>query len=184
MNRAVFLDRDGVINEDPPHYAHRIDQLSIIPGVTQAISKLKEAGYLVIVISNQSGIARGMYTHREVKKFNLAIELIINEKNGTIDKFYYCPHHPHGIIKKYSINCDCRKPKIGMIKEAVNEFSIDIKQSYLIGDKYSDIIAGINAGCTSYLVLTGHGLDERQKCKEISTFCFENLFEAVIKGIL
>lgn len=166
MHRAVFLDRDGVINQDPPHYAHRIDQLEIIPRVAEAICLLNEADFKVIVVSNQSGIARGYYREEDTITFNQAIRDQVGRKGAIIDAFYYCPHHPEAKIEKYRTACKCRKPSPGMLIRAADDFSIDLTRSYLIGDKVSDIEAGMNAGCKTILVLTGHGKEESKFISE------------------
>ena len=184
MKQAVFLDRDGVLNQDPPHYAHRIDQLALIPHSDDAVKLLNEHGFLVIVISNQSGIARGFYTDREVVIFNQALFEKIQIKGGHIDANYYCPHHPDAKIKEYNINCSCRKPQPGMLLQAAKEHTIDLQNSYVIGDKLSDIEAGEKAGCHTIMVLTGHGKKESQKIKENSCPIAADLYEAVIKYIV
>ena len=166
MRRAVFLDRDGVLNQDPPHYAHRLDQLELIPRSGMAVKILNEHGYMVIVISNQSGVARGYYTEREVFIFNNALLMKIQEFGGAVDAIYYCPHHPNAKIEKYRVDCLCRKPGPGMILQAAKEHHIDLQKSYVIGDKLSDIEAGKNAGCQTILVLTGHGIDESSRMKD------------------
>ena len=184
MQRAVFLDRDGVINKDPPHYAHRLDQLELIPRSDVAIKLLNDLGYLVIVISNQSGVARGYYTEDQISLFNNTLINEIQKKGGNIDAIYYCPHHPYAIIEKYKKNCNCRKPQPGMILQAAQEYNIDLKKSFVVGDKLSDIEAGKNAGCQTILVLTGHGSDEVLKIKTGDCFISSDLFDAVNKYII
>jgi D-glycero-D-manno-heptose 1,7-bisphosphate phosphatase len=160
MHRAVFLDRDGVINQDPPHYAHRIDQLEIIPHVAEAIRLLNEADFKVIVVSNQSGIAKGYYQEEDAIRFNEAIRSRLHEEGALIDAFYFCPHHPEAENALYRVRCNCRKPSPGLLIQAAKDFDIDLTRSYMIGDKISDIKAGESAGCMSILVLTGHGKAE------------------------
>ena len=184
MNLAVFIDRDGVLNQDPPHYAHRLDQLALIPRSDDAIKLLKDNGYLVIVISNQSGVARGYYTENEVSSFNIALLTEIKKNGGDIDAIYYCPHHPDAKIEKYRLTCNCRKPKPGMLLQAAKEHNIDLQKSYVVGDKWSDIEAGKNAGCQTILVLTGHGTDESLKMKEDNCPLAADLYEAVNKYII
>lgn len=184
MNLAVFLDRDGVLNQDPPHYAHRLDQLALIPRSDQAVKLLKDNGFLVIVISNQSGVARGYYTENEVSTFNLALLSEIEKTGGEIDALYYCPHHPDAKIEEYKMECNCRKPKPGMLLQAAKEHNIDLCNSYVVGDKLSDIEAGKNAGCLPILVLTGHGTDEKLKMKGDICLIAVDLYEAVNKYII
>ena len=163
MNKAVFLDRDGVITKEPPYYAHRIDQLELIPKSAEAIRLLNESGFKVIVVSNQSGVARGYYQEKDIEIYNEAMKKKLEEKNAYIDAIYYCPHYSEATIKEYRIDCECRKPKPGMLKRAEKDLDLDLKCSFLIGDKVSDIEAGYRAGCKTILVLTGQGNDELKK---------------------
>ena len=145
------MDRDGVLNKDPPHYAHRLDQLELIPRSGIAVKCLNDQGYLVIIISNQSGVARGYYTEKDVSIFNNALLMKIQEFGGTVDAIYYCPHHPDAKIEKYRVKCQCRKPAPGQILRAAKEHNVDLQKSYVVGDKWSDINAGKNAGCQTIL---------------------------------
>ena len=182
--KAVFLDRDGVITQDPPHYAHKANQLRLIPNSAEAIRLLNKNNFKVIVISNQSGVARGYYHEEETHIFNKALEKELKKKDADIDYFYYCPHHPEAIIKKYRIECNCRKPKPGMIQKASNDLNIDLSQSYMIGDRLSDILAGKKAGCKTIHVLTGVGQNQLSKFKIDADFTSKNLYDAVEKVIL
>ena len=163
MNKVVFLDRDGVITQDPPHYAHRIDQLRLIPKSAEAVRLLNENGFKVVVVSNQSGVARGYYQEKDVEIYNSAMKKELEERGAYIDAIYYCPHYPEAEIEAYRIDCDCRKPKPGMLKRAEKDLNLDLKRSFLIGDKIIDIVAGYRAGCKTILVLTGHGNEELKK---------------------
>ncbi|MCK4377371.1 MAG: D-glycero-beta-D-manno-heptose 1,7-bisphosphate 7-phosphatase [Actinomycetia bacterium] len=163
MNKAVFLDRDGVITKEPPYYAHRIDQLELIPKSANAIRLLNKSGFKVIVISNQSGVARGYYQEKDIQIYNNEMKRQLKEKDAYIDAIYYCPHYLEAMIKKYRIDCDCRKPKPGMLRQAEKDLNLNLKFSFLIGDKMSDIEAGYRAGCKTILVLTGQGNDELKK---------------------
>ncbi len=184
LNPAVFLDRDGVLNKDPPHYAHRLDQLELIQRSGKAVKLLNEHGYLVIIISNQSGVARGYYTEEDVTIFNNALREKIQECGGVVNAVYYCPHHPDAKIDKYRMDCDCRKPGPGMLTKAAKEHHIDLKKSYVVGDKLSDIKAGKEAGCKTILVLTGHGKEEVSGMKENNCPVTRDLYEAVNKYII
>ncbi|MDI3547539.1 MAG: D-glycero-D-manno-heptose 1,7-bisphosphate phosphatase [Halanaerobiales bacterium] len=144
MNRAVFLDRDGTINVDKG-YLYKKKEFEFIPGAIEAIKMLNDNDYLVIVITNQSGVARGYYSEPDVINLHNFINRELNKYHAYVDKFYYCPHHQEG-IGRYKRKCKCRKPDIGMIEQAVKEFNIDKSQSYMIGNEDSDIKAGINAG--------------------------------------
>lgn len=179
MNRAVFLDRDGVITQDPPHYAHKLSQLALIPRSADAIRLLNENEFKVIVVSNQSGIARGYYREEDAVLFNQAMKEMLGNNSARIDAIYYCPHHPEAKIDKYRIDCNCRKPKPGMLKRAEEELDIDSKQSFMVGDKLSDIEAGKRGGCKTIMVRTGHGIEEL-KSNEISCdYIANDLYDAV-----
>ena len=189
MKRAVFLDRDGVITKDPPHYAHRPEQLELIPGAASSIKTLNDLGVLVIVISNQSGVARGFYTEEDVAIYNKAMEGELQKENGRVDAIYYCPHHPEVGDSRYKVSCDCRKPGTGLLELASKEHGIDLERSFLIGDKISDIMAGKGAGASTILVLTGHGEKEFGEGGGEFDYSVPSIVEAVdlvidkIKGI-
>ncbi|ABZ83422.1 d,d-heptose 1,7-bisphosphate phosphatase subfamily, putative [Heliomicrobium modesticaldum Ice1] len=153
---AAFLDRDGVINYDKG-YVHKKEDFNWMQGAIEAIKYLNDIGYYVIVITNQAGVARGYYTEEQLNAFHLWINEQLIEQGGHIDKFYYCPHHPTEGIGPYRIICDCRKPSSGLIIKAMEEFNIDKKTSFLLGDKDTDIIAGKEAQINSFL-FTGHNL--------------------------
>ncbi len=156
LNRAVFLDRDGVINVEK-EYLHRIGDFEFLPGVPQALRLLKEAGFLLIVVTNQSGVARGYYSLEDVDRLHRHLQDQLAPYGAAVDGFYVCPHHPEHGAGDLTINCSCRKPLPGMIEKAVVDFQIDPARSYLVGDKLSDIEAGQAAGCRSFLVRTGYG---------------------------
>ena len=168
MNKAVFLDRDGVITKEPPQYAHRIDQLELIPKSAEAIRLLNKSGFKVIVVSNQSGVAKGYYQEKDIEIYNSAMKKKLEEKSAYIDAIYYCPHYSEATIEAYKIDCDCRKPKPGMLMRAKRDLDLDLKHSFLVGDKISDIEAGYRAGCKTILVLTGQGNDELKKNSKIN----------------
>lgn len=157
-NSAVFLDRDGVICEDV-NYITTPSQVKLISGVGSAIKLLNEIGLKVIVVSNQSGVARGYLTEEDVKKIN---QKMINDLGGRshIDAIYYCPHHPQIGNRTYKKECECRKPNPGMLQLAAQDLNLDLEQSFMIGDKMDDVLAGYRVGCETYLVLTGKGQDE------------------------
>ncbi|MGV8108365.1 D-glycero-beta-D-manno-heptose 1,7-bisphosphate 7-phosphatase [Methanospirillum sp.] len=179
MIKAIFLDRDGVITADPPHHAHRIDQLSLIPGSAEAIRLLNRHGFTVIVITNQSGVAKGMYTEKDIHIFNTEMQKRLMELGAYVDAIYYCPHHPEGIVPEYRKDCDCRKPKPGMLRKALNDMKLTLDGSFLVGDKWSDIRAGKSVGCTTILVMTGHGQDEYTEMKGSSNYYADDLLSAV-----
>lgn len=137
---AAFLDRDGVLNVDTG-YAHRIDQLEWITGAPDAVKLLNEAGYTVIVVTNQSGIARGLYDEVAVHRFHAHMQDALKPQGAHIDAFYYCPHHPDGTVEAFTVDCQCRKPATGMLEQAAREWPIDLGRSFLIGDRDGDMEA-------------------------------------------
>ena len=146
VTSAVFLDRDGVINVDHG-YVSTWEQFEFLPGVPEALRELQDAGYLLIVVSNQSGIGRGYYSEADVESLNQAIAQHLDSTVGvTLSGFYHCPHHPTEAEGEFRRQCDCRKPAPGMIRQAVLDHGIDVKTSLLVGDKDSDIEAGRAAG--------------------------------------
>lgn len=156
MNQpAVFIDRDGTINVNV-HHLHRVEDLQLIPNAAQAIAQLNAAHYPVIIITNQSAIARGLLTEEGLTKIHTELKHILASQNASVTDIYHCPHHPDYGDK---IICDCRKPKPNMLQRAAQEHNIDLSRSFMIGDSYSDLLAGWNAGCQSCLVRTGYGED-------------------------
>jgi len=150
---AIFLDRDGTINVDV-HHLHRAEDLQLILGSGSAIARLNEAGYPVLVVTNQSAIARGLLTEPELGIIHEKLRELLQPFNASLTDIHYCPHHPeHGD----QIACNCRKPQPGMLQRAAREHDLDLMRSIMIGDNVSDLHAGWNAGCRSALVRTGHG---------------------------
>ena len=184
IKKAVFLDRDGVITEDPPHYAHRSDQVNIIACSGEAIRLLNECGYLVIVVSNQSGVAKGYYLEHDIGLFNEEMKRKLSLENAHIDATYYCPHHPDGIVEEFGISCKCRKPQPGMLTQAAEQHRIDLQASYMVGDKFSDIVAGNSVNCRTIFVLTGHGKEEVSHLKGSTVPVAINLLNAVKEYII
>lgn len=137
---AAFLDRDGVLNVDRG-YTHRPDQLEWIDGAPEAVHLLNEAGYIVIVVTNQSGVARGFYDEDAVRRFHAHMQAALKSHAAHIDAFYYCPHHPNGTVKEYALRCNCRKPGVGLLEQAAREWPIDVSRSFLVGDKMNDLKA-------------------------------------------
>jgi D-glycero-D-manno-heptose 1,7-bisphosphate phosphatase len=179
MNKAVFLDRDGVIIQEPPHYVHKPDQVKLIHGSIGAIKLLNENNFKVIVISNQAGVAYGYYLEKDVLLFNQLMKKELELYSAKIDAIYYCPHHPEAKIEKYRIDCNCRKPKPGMLKRSEIDLNIDLKLSFMVGDKKSDIDAGKIAGCKTILVLTGHGIEESKQNNIKYDFVANDIYSAV-----
>ena len=137
---AAFLDRDGVLNVDHG-YAHKPEQLEWIAGAPEAVRMLNDAGYYVFVITNQSGVARGYFDEAAVRAFHAHMENLLAAHGAHIDAFYYCPHHPEGSVARLAVRCRCRKPAPGMLEQAAGEWPIDLKRSFLIGDKDDDMAA-------------------------------------------
>lgn len=155
QQKAIFLDRDGVINYDSA-YVSRAQDFQFIPGVFAACRQLMQLGYQIIIITNQSGIARGYYSETDFAQLNQWMLNQFEKHDVSIKDVYYCPHHPLHGQGKYKLDCDCRKPQTGMIKQAQQEHNIDLQQSVLAGDKLSDIQAGKRAGiAANFLVKTG-----------------------------
>lgn len=179
MKKAFFLDRDGVINVDVD-YLHRPEDVVLCPGVGKAVRKINEAGYLAVVVSNQSGIARGMYTLREVKAVEQKIRELLEPESARLDAFYYCPHHKEGVVPEFAVDCSCRKPKPGLLLNAISDLEIDPAASFLIGDQLSDLRAGEEAGCKAVvMVTTGHGLQNLEKARAENRVVKPGLLEAV-----
>lgn len=151
-NAAVFLDRDGTVNEDVG-YLDDVDRVALIDCAAEAIALLRRNGLKAIVVTNQSGVARGYFSEELLPRLHDKLQRLLKEQGAGLDAIYYCPHHPDD-------HCDCRKPKLGMIRRAEKEFSIDPSRSYVVGDKLSDVEFGRLAGCKAILVRTGHGKDE------------------------
>lgn len=149
--KAFFLDRDGVLNKDSG-YTYKIDDLDIIDGVYSFISEIKKKNFKVIVLSNQSGIARGYFRPMDVKKFNQALnKKILDNTRFSIDKFYFCPYHIDGSVKRFKKDSKFRKPNNKMLEKAIFDFKIDSRESFLIGDKLSDILCGEKSNVKSFL---------------------------------
>ncbi len=158
---AVFLDRDGVINQEFD-YVHTIDEFKFIKNVIPAMKMIKDKGYALIIVTNQSGIARGYYTEEDFLKLTEWMDWSLQLEGIRLDGIYYCPHHPTEGIGEYRCQCDCRKPAPGMFYEARDYRDLDLAKCYMVGDRTSDIESGINAGIkNNILVRTGYPLDEQ-----------------------
>ncbi|MBI5644190.1 MAG: D-glycero-beta-D-manno-heptose 1,7-bisphosphate 7-phosphatase [Deltaproteobacteria bacterium] len=168
---AVFLDRDGTINEDPG-YLYKPDELVMIGGAAKAIKELNAASIKVIIVSNQSGVGRGYFTDADVEAVNEKLMRLLAVEGASIDAIYYCNHHP-------DTACQCRKPNTGMMEQASLEHGIDITRSYVVGDKGSDVELAKQAGAKSVLVLTGKGGSELKTLKRPADCVAKDLSEAV-----
>ena len=181
MKKAIFLDRDGTINVEKD-YIYKSEDLVFEEGTIEALKTFKNLGYILIVVSNQSGIARGYFTEEDLNIFNNNMNEILKKNGVEITEFYCCPHHLDG-IGEYKKVCECRKPNNKMIEDAIKKYNIDREKSYMIGDKTSDIGAGIKSNLKTVLVKTGYGLKDMEKIDKNETLVCENLkdFSEVLK---
>ncbi len=152
---AVFLDRDGVVNEEV-HHLHRVEDLRLLPGAAAAIRRVNDRGIPVVLVTNQSVVARGLCTAQDVEVIHKALLTLLAGEGAHLDGIFSCPHHPEG-LGSYRRLCRCRKPEPGLLIRAAREFRVNLKRSVLIGDQVKDLEAGRRAGCRVVLVLTGHG---------------------------
>lgn len=155
---AVFIDRDGVLNVDHG-YVYEVDDFEFIEGAIEACQQIKQKGYLLILVTNQSGIGRGYYTEAEFHNLTEWMDWSLADRGVDLDGIYYCPHHPDAVVAEFKQVCDCRKPRPGMLLTAAKELKVDMSRSYFVGDKTADIMAGKAAGvATNVLVETGKPL--------------------------
>lgn len=175
MDKIVFLDRDGTINQEV-EYLHKPSDLVILPGVPAALRRLKEQGFQLVVVTNQAGVARGYYSEADVVRLHEYMNKLLSREGAEIDHFYYCPHHPVHGIGAYKQSCHCRKPDTGMFEMAESCYQVDKSHSYMIGDKLLDTEAGQRYGVSSVLVGTGYGkelysgLTEEEKQKAFDAY--------------
>jgi D-glycero-D-manno-heptose 1,7-bisphosphate phosphatase len=155
LRPAVFLDRDGVLTHDDGFILHD-EQIRVMNGVAPALQALKRAGMMLVVVTNQAAVARGLMNELDLVRINETIADRIEQTGGPRpDAFYYCPHHPEADLAEYRVHCTCRKPRPGMLRRAAEEHGIDLRASFLVGDRMSDIAAGAAAGCQTVLVTCG-----------------------------
>ena len=181
MKRAIFLDRDGTLNEDVG-YLHRLEDLELFPWTADALRLLKRAGYALVVVTNQSGIAHGLIDPAFVADLPRRDAAAAAARRRRLDALYYCPHHPRGSVPELSVDCRCRKPLPGMVEDAVRDLGIDPKQSWVVGDKWLDVKLGHAVGARSILVRTGWGSEQEQQASRpgssVDAIC-DNLIHAV-----
>lgn len=156
MQPAVFLDRDGTIIEEVG-YLNRLDRVRLFPWTVDAVRVLNLAGLLVVVVTNQAGVAQGYFDEAFVRETHRYIDERIRAGGARIDGYYYCPHHPKAGLEAYRRACECRKPSPGMIRQAASELGIDVSRSYVVGDRWSDVDLGAAAGARSVLLRSGYG---------------------------
>lgn len=159
MHKAVFLDRDGTVNAEVG-YLRDLADLRLIPGAGTAIKRFQEAGLKVILVTNQSGVARGYFPESLVHEAHELLDQMLLSEGAKIDAVYYCPHHPTAGNSMYTMECDCRKPGTGLIDRAARDLGIDVKRSYVVGDKWSDVELGQRVGAHSILVQSGFAPDD------------------------
>lgn len=153
---AIFLDRDGVLIEDA-HYLASPDQVRLIPGSAEAVAALNRAGWPVVVVTNQAGVARGLFPVESIAEVHAHLAALLRTFGAEIERFYYCPHHPEAEVPAYRTRCDCRKPRSGMLLRAAADLGLDLSRSWMIGDRTTDLEAGAAVGCRTVLVRTGYG---------------------------
>ena len=177
MNKAIFIDKDGTLIPDIPYNVNPT-LITLSNTAISALKLLQKQNYLLIVISNQSGVARGYFKEEELQNVSDAITTLLSKEGITVDGFYYCPHHKEGTVKEYTIDCDCRKPKPGLLLRAAKDFDIDVKQSWMIGDILNDAEAGKAAGCKTVLLKNGNETEWIMNEKRKPDFIVNNLLEA------
>jgi D-glycero-D-manno-heptose 1,7-bisphosphate phosphatase len=182
MNRAVFIDRDGTISEEVGYVNHQ-SRFRVFPYAAEAVRLLNERGWLAIVVTNQAGVARGYFSETLIHTVHEQLQRKMEHGGARLDAIYFCAHHPSVGEPPYRFDCDCRKPKPGLILKAAEEFDIDLGASWMIGDRYSDIELARNAGVNSAFVLSGYGRGEWEHQRAAWQYqpglVSENLLEAV-----
>jgi len=180
LKRAVFLDRDGTLNTDVG-YLHRLQDLELYPWTADALRLLKRAGYTLVVVTNQSGIAQGMIDPAFIQICHDEMRRRLQGGGADLDALYYCQHHPRGSVPALSVECRCRKPLPGMVEDAARDLGIDPKRSWVVGDKWLDVQLGQAVGARSILVRTGWGAEHEEKRppgQQVDAIC-DNLIHAV-----
>ena len=157
---AVFLDRDGTIIEDVG-FLRDLSQVDLLPWAADAIRQLRDAGYAIVVVTNQSGVGRGYFDEAHVAATHRAIDVALAESGASIDAYYYCPHYPTGTDPRYAIACECRKPAPGLLRRAAVDLDLDLARSWMVGDWWRDVAAGASAGTRTILVRTGRREEHR-----------------------
>ncbi len=165
MAGAVFLDRDGTVNEEVG-YLDSFDRLVLFPWTIDAIRLLNRAGFAVVIVTNQAGVARGFFDERFVQDLHRHLDGLFAAGGARVDRYYYCPHHPEAPLEAYRVRCDCRKPATGMIRQAERDLTLDLRQSFVVGDRWLDVAMAQEVGAQGVLVLTGYGASEVSKPPE------------------
>lgn len=178
---GIFLDRDGTINEEV-NYLSSPEHIKLLPGSADAIHEANLLGFPVFVITNQSGIARGLFSEQQLQEIHQHLLSVLEQHDAHITAIYYCPHHPEWGSGANRNDCECRKPKTGMIMNAVRDFDVDPKESFVVGDRMVDVQTGIAVGARSILVMTGYGREELELCRKSGVaidHVADNLYEAM-----
>jgi D,D-heptose 1,7-bisphosphate phosphatase len=162
MERAVFLDKDGTLIEDVP-YNVEPNLIRLTGGAAAGLRSLQQAGFLLVVVSNQSGVARGYFSEAALIPVEQHLRALLAAEGIPLAGFYYCPHHPHGTVAPYAVECMCRKPAPGLLRRAAAELGIDLARSWMIGDNFSDVESGRHAGCRTILLQAGDALQARDR---------------------
>lgn len=170
---AVFLDRDGTLIRDQ-HYAFRPERIELLEGVVKGLLVLQGAGYRLVVVTNQSGVARGYFGEADVVAMHRHLDALLRSQGVRVDGYYYCPHHPEGVVSGYTVACECRKPRPGLIYRARADVGIDLRRSWLVGDALSDVLAGRAAGCRTILL----AVDDERHHDAAPTHVAQSLREA------
>jgi len=155
-DRAIFFDKDGTLVEDAPYRADPM-ALKLLPGAAEGLAKLRAAGYRLFIVSNQPGVARGLFRESALEPVVRRLEELLEAKDAAIDGFYYCPHHPDGRVRGYAVECRCRKPSPGLIDDACREHGLDPLRSWMIGSVLDDVEAGRRAGCRTVMIQSREG---------------------------
>jgi D-glycero-D-manno-heptose 1,7-bisphosphate phosphatase len=179
---AVFIDRDGTINEQMG-YVNHLSRFILLPRVVEAVRMLNESGLLALIVSNQAGAARGYCPLDLIEEVHESMKKALDRGGARLDGIYYCPHHPRSVIPELRIDCDCRKPRRGLIDQACRDFEIDMNRSYVVGDRCLDIELGSRCGVRGILVKTGYGRGEAEHIlpsrTEKPVYIAEDLYDAV-----
>lgn len=182
MKKAVFMDRDGTLSEEVGYVNHP-SRFQLFPYAARAVKKLNDNHWLAIVVTNQAGVARGYFAENMITRVHVTMQEKLGEETAHLDAIYYCAHHPLVGEPPYRADCDCRKPKPGLIKRAAAELDIDLDESWMVGDRFSDIELARNAGTKSAFVLSGYGRGEWEHQRDLWRYqpdlIAENLLEAV-----
>ncbi|MBN1948644.1 MAG: HAD family hydrolase [Candidatus Cloacimonetes bacterium] len=166
LRRAIFLDRDGTINPDGKGYIRSPEEFKVYTYAGEAIKKLQDSGFLIFIVTNQSGIARGLYTMQDLEAIHLKMKELLQQQGVSLDEVFFSPYHKEGVVAPYNIDHEDRKPGLGLFYQAMKKYTFENKESYMIGDKYTDIEFGKKAGLRTILVLSGNGSTEFRNDRE------------------